>query len=205
MLNLNMGKTFNQLLFKEGIEIEKFNKTKQIMKKISLILSMFLLSLTLMGQGTVITKYFNKYADNDEFTKVSVSRKMFTQFTKLEAGSAAEKEFLQAVGKLKGMKVIMADSIPNSAALYKLAVADVNKAGYEELVSVQDARGNMLFSITESNGIISELIMVLGGKKQFIMVSVYGEIDLKNISKIAQQMNIKGLDQLKNINNEKHK
>ncbi len=173
------------------------------MKKFSLILSMFLLSLTMMGQGTVITKYFNKYADNEEFTKVSVSQKMFSLFTNLEAGSPAEKEFLQAAGKLKGLKVIMADSIPNSAALYKQAVTDVNQAGYEELVSVKDARGNMLFSIKESKGIISELIMVVGGKKQFIMVSLYGEIDLKNISKIAQQMHVKGLEPLKHIDDDK--
>jgi len=175
------------------------------MKKISLILSMFLLSLIMMGQGTVITKYFNKYADNEVFTKVSVSQKMFSLFTNLEAGSAAEKEFLQAASKLKGLKVIMADSIPNSETLYKQAVTDVNKAGYEELMSVKDARGNMLFSITESNGIISELIMVVGGKKQFIMVSLYGEIDLKNISKIAQQMHVKGLEPLKHIDDDKHK
>jgi hypothetical protein len=175
------------------------------MKKFSLFLSMFLLSLTMMGQGTVITKYFNQYADNETFTKVSVSQKMFQLFTNLEAGSPAEKEFLQAVGKLKGLKVIMADSVPNSTAIYKQAVADVNKAGYEELVSVKDARANLQFSINESNGIISELIMVGGGKKQFIMVSVYGEIDLKNISKIAQQMHINGLDQLKHIDDGKHK
>lgn len=175
------------------------------MKKFSLILSLFLLSLTMMGQGTVITKYFNKFADNEAFTKVSVSQKMFSMFTNLEAGSPAEKEFLQAAGKLKGLKVIMADSIPNSATLYKQAVADVNNSGYEELVSVKDARGNLLFSTKESKGIISELIMVAGGKKQFIMVSVYGEIDLKNISKIAQEMHVKGLDALKHIDDNKHK
>ncbi len=169
------------------------------------MLSMFLLSLTMMGQGTVITKYFNRFADNEEFTKVSVSQKMFSLFTNLEAGSAAEKEFLQAAGKLKGLKAIMADSIPNSAVLYKQAITDLNKAAYEELVSINDARGNMLFSIKESNGIISELIMVAGDKKQFIMVSLYGEIDLKNISKIAQQMHINGLDQLKHIDDGKHK
>jgi len=175
------------------------------MKKISLIVSMFLLSLTMMGQGTVITKYFNKFADNEAFTKVSVSQKMFSLFTNLEAGSAAEKEFLKVVSKLKGLKVIMADSIPNSVALYKQAVTDVNNAGYEELVSVKDARGNMLFSTKESNGIVSELIMVAGGKNQFIMVSLYGEIDLKNISKIAQQMRVPGFDQLKHIDDGKNK
>ena len=166
---------------------------------------MFFVSFTMMGQGTVITKYFNQYANNEKFTKISVSRKMFSMFTNLEAGSAAEKEFLQAVSKLKGLKVIMADSIPNYAALYKQAVADVNKAAYEELVSVNDARGNMLFSTKESNGIISELIMVAGVKKQFIMISLYGDIDLKNISKIARQMRVPGFDQLKHIDDGKHK
>jgi len=175
------------------------------MKKISLLAGMFLLSVSMMGQGTVITKYMNQYAGNEKFTKVSVSQKMFSMFTNLEAGSPAEKEFLQAVSKLKGLKVIMTDSIPNSAALYKQAVADVNKAGYEELVSVNDARANMQFSIKESKGIISELIMVVGGKKQFIMLSLYGDIDLKNISKIAQQMHVPGLDQLKHIDDDKHK
>ena len=175
------------------------------MKKISLIASMFLLSVTMMGQGTVITKYMNQYAGNEKFTKVSVSQKMFSMFTNLEAGSPAEKEFLQAVSKLKGLKVIMADSIPNSMVIYKQAVADVNKAAYEELVTVNDARGNLLFSTKESNGIISELIMVAGTKKQFIMISLYGDIDLKTISKMAQQMHVPGFDQLKHIDDAKHK
>ena len=175
------------------------------MKKISLIVSMFLLSLSMMGQGTVITKYMNQYAGNEKFTKVSVSQKMFSMFTNLEAGSPAEKEFLQAVSKLKGLKVIMADSIPNSMVIYKQAVADVNKAAYEELVTVNDARGNLLFSTKESNGIISELIMVAGTKKQFVMISLYGDIDLKTISKMAQQMHVPGFDQLKHIDDAKHK
>jgi len=175
------------------------------MKKISLIASMFLLSLTMMGQGTVITKYMNQYGGNEKFTKVSVSEKMFTMFTNLEAGSPAEKEFLQAVSKLKGLKVIMADSIPNSMVIYKQAVADVNKAAYEELVTVNDARGNLLFSTKESKGIISELIMVAGTKKQFVMISLYGDIDLKTISKMAQQMHVPGFDQLKHIDDAKHK
>jgi CRISPR/Cas system Type II protein with McrA/HNH and RuvC-like nuclease domain len=198
-----MGKPYNRLQFQ--YELKYKNSIKQIMKKCSLILSMFLLSLIMMGQGTVITKYMNQYAGNEKFTKVSVSQKMFSMFTNLEAGSAAEKEFLQAVSKLIGLKVIMTDSIPNSMVIYKQAVTDVNKAAYEELVTVNDARGNLLFSTKESNGIISELIMVAGSKKQFIMISLYGDIDLKTISKMAQQMHVPGFDQLKHIDDAKHK
>jgi len=44
-------------------------------------------------------------------------------------------------------------------------------------------------------------MMVVGGKKQFIMLSLYGEIDLNNISKIAQEMRVQGLENLGKMNN----
>ena len=173
------------------------------MKRGLIIIGMFLFSIGLMAQGTVINKYMDKLEDDENFTKVSVSQKMFSMFTELEAGSDAEKEFLEAVSKLKGLKVIVADSVANSASMYKSAVTDVNKAGYEELMSVKDAEENMMFSITEKDGIITELIMVAGGNRSFMMLSLYGEIDLNNISKIAQEMRVQGLERLGKMHDNK--
>lgn len=172
------------------------------MKKTLLIIGLAFLSMAVMAQGTVVTKYFNLLEDNEDYTKVSVSQKMFSMFTELEAGSEAEKEFLEAVSKLKGMKMIMADSIGDAAKIYKQAITDVDKAGYEELMSVKDAEENLKFSIKEKDGIIEELIMVAGGKKRFVMLSLYGEIDLKNISKIAQEMRIEGMERLGKMHDE---
>ena len=166
------------------------------MKKGIVIIGMMFISIAMMGQGTVINKYFNELEDNENFTKVSVNQKMFSMFTELEAGSDAEEEFLQAVSKLKGLKVILADSIADAGKMYKKAIADVDKAGYEELMSVKDAEENLKFSIIEKNGIIQELMMVAGGNKSFVMLSLYGEIDLNNISKIAQEMRIEGMENL---------
>jgi hypothetical protein len=160
--------------------------------------------MTVFGQGAVVTKYFDQLEDNEEYTKVSVSQKMFSMFTDLEAGSEAEEEFLEAVSKLKGLKVIMADSLGDASTIYKQAVTDVNKAGYEELMSVKDAEENMMFSIKEKDGIIEELIMVAGGNKRFVLLSLYGEIDLKNISKIAQEMRIEGMERLGKMDDHDH-
>ena len=82
----------------------------------------------------------------------------------------------------------------------KEALKDVDAAGYDELMSVQDAEENMRFSIKESGGKIEELLMVVGGKKRFVLLSLYGEIDLKNISKIAKGINVGGLENLSKIN-----
>ncbi len=166
------------------------------MKKGIVIIGIMFLSIGMMAQGTVINKYFNELEDNENFTKVSVSQKMFSMFTELEAGSDAEKEFLEAVSKLKGLRLILADSVADATKMYKKAIADVDKAGYEELMSVKDAEENLKFSIIEKDGIIQELMMVAGGNKRFVMLSLYGEIDLKNISKIAQEMRIEGMERL---------
>lgn len=173
------------------------------MKRIIVTITMMAFAVSLMAQGEVVNKYFNELADNDVFTKVSVSSKMFSLFTELEGDSEEEKEFLKAVSKLKGLKIIVADSTPNAAKLYSKALKEVQGAGYEELMSVVDAGENMNFSIKEKGGIITELLMVAGGKKKFVLLSLYGEIDLKNISKIARTMKVDGLENLSKLDDEK--
>ena len=175
------------------------------MKKNFLVIGIMLLSLAGMAQGSVIEKYFNEYADNEAFTKVTVNSKMFSLFTELEGNSQDEEAFLKAVSKLKGLKVLANDSSVDAAKLYLQACADIEKAGYEELMTVQDANEDMKFSILEKGGKIEELIMVVGGTKNFVMLSLYGEIDLKNISKIARSMKINGLENLNKIDDAEDK
>jgi len=165
---------------------------------IAVIITVF--SVTgLMAQGNVVQKYFTELSGDDTYTKVSVSSKMFSLFTELEAGSEAEKEFLSAVSKLKGLKIIASDSTPNSRKMYNKALKDVSATGYEELMSVMDAEEDMHFSIKEKGGKIEELIMIVGGREKFVLLSLFGEIDLKNISKIARSMKVGGLENLEKL------
>jgi hypothetical protein len=166
------------------------------MKKLLIIIMAVMGMNVAMAQGSIVEKYFKELSGNDDYTKVSVSSKMFSLFTELEAGSEAEKEFLSAVSKLKGLKIIASDSTPTSRKMYDKALKDVKAAGYEELMSVMDAEEDMQFSIKEKGGKIEELIMVVGGREKFVLMSLYGEIDLKNISKIARAMKVGGLENL---------
>ena len=156
------------------------------------------------AQGAVMTKYFDKFSDNEDFTKVSVSSKMFSLFTELDANTDDEKEFLEAIAKLKGMKAVVGEKVEASESkkLYNNAVNDVDKEGYEELMTITDAEENVKISIKENGGIIQELILVAGGKSKFALMSLYGEIDLKKISKMASSMRIHGMQHLKNLDND---
>jgi hypothetical protein len=158
------------------------------------------LVLNALAQGEVVKKYFDKFEGNEQFVKVSISSKMFGLFTDLESDSEEAQEFMEAVSKLEGMKLVYGDSIDNATDLYGQATKDVMKAGFEELMSVKDAEENVLFSIKESGNTIEELMMVAGGNRRFVIMSVYGEIDLKKIAKLGTAMNMKGLSELEKLN-----
>lgn len=169
------------------------------MKRLTLILATIAISFTMMAQQTVIDKYFEKYADNDKFTKVTINQKMFSLFANFEGGTEEETEFMQAISKLDGLKILVADSCDKPKELFKATAKDIKKAGYEELMSVKDSEEDIIFSIKEKDGIVKELIMLMGGKEEFVLLSLYGEINLKDVSKIASGMKMDGMDSLKDF------
>ncbi len=174
------------------------------MKNIIIILITACIGFSANAQNDVVTKLFNDYYDDENFTKISVSSKMFELFTHIEPGDEDEEEILEAVSKLKGLKVVAADSVGNSKELYTKAIKKISKNGYDELMEVKDAQEDMKFMIKENDGIINELVMVVGGNKSFFIMSLYGEIDLKKISKLSKSMNIKGMEHLKQLDNNKN-
>ena len=176
------------------------------MKKIAVILLLCLAtSARLAAQGDVISTLFEKYYNDESFTKVSVSSKMFDLFTKIEPGDEDEKEILDAISKLKGLKVLAADSVANPKKIYDEVISKIASNGYDELMEVKDAEENMKFMIHEKGPIIDELVMVVGGKRHFVVISLYGEIDLKNISKLSKSMNVKGMEYLQNMDEHEKK
>ena len=168
------------------------------MKKTVLTLMIMSIASLTFGQQ-VVTKYMDKYEDDETFTKVSISSKMFSLFTEMEGNTEDEKEFLDVISKLKGMKIVASEKVADPKGLYNNAISDVAKAGYEELMTVKDAEENVKISIKEKDGIIEELILVAGGKEKFAILSLYGIIDLKQVSKLASMMRVSELDYLKSL------
>jgi hypothetical protein len=41
--------------------------------------------------------------------------------------------------------------------------------------------------------------MVVGGKDENVLISIQGEIDMKNISKLASSLNIEGMENLEKM------
>ena len=119
------------------------------MKKIIATVVILIMSSASFAQGTVVSKYMDKYAGDETFTKVSVSSKMFSLFTEMDGSTQDEKEFLDVISKIKGMKAVVSEKVSDPKELYASAISDVNKAGYEELMTVTDAEENVKISFIE--------------------------------------------------------
>ena len=167
------------------------------MKKIiAIVLLMGTISTT--HAQDVISKFFTKYQEDESFTNVNISSKMFGLFTQMDAETPEDKEILDAISKLKGLKILAKENARNSRELYKEALGLIPR-NFEELMSVRDKDKDMKFMIQENGGKISEMLMVVGGNEEFMILSIFGEIDLKQISRIGTKMNIKGLENLQNM------
>jgi len=47
--------------------------------------------------------------------------------------------------------------------------------------------------------------MLVGGKEEFVLLSLYGEINLKDVSKIASGMKMNGMENLGDFDYKNHK
>ena len=171
------------------------------MKKIVAVV-VLMVSLTAVKGQDVISKFFTKYQDDESFTNVNISSKMFGLFTQMDAETPEDKEVLEAISKLKGLKIIAKQNARNSRELYKEAFTLIPK-DFEELMSVRDKDKDMKFMIKENAGKISEMVMVVGGNEEFMIMSIFGEIDLKQISRIGSKMNVNGLQHLEKMDKDR--
>ena len=175
-----------------------------MMKKIIMSLTVLVISYgAALAQEDAISRFFEKYDDRDDFTHVSVTSRMFGLFTNMEGEDEDDQEVLDAISKLKGLKILASDDTENGKSLYKEALGLIPTKEFDELMSVRDEDNDIKFLIKEKNGKISELLMVMGGEDEFFVMSLFGEIDLKQISKISSKMNIDGLEGLENLNKKK--
>lgn len=175
------------------------------MKKIIALLIIMAAGTGVYAQSEALSKLFAKYATDESFTTATISSKMFSLITNMDVQTPEDKEIVDAISKLKGLKVLGKENTSDARSLYKEAYAVVTAKEYEELMSVRDKDKDMKFYIRETGGKINELVMVMGGADDFMLLSLYGEIDLKAISRIGRKMNVGGLEKLEKIHDHEKK
>ena len=173
-------------------------KTKTLITVMSLILGFTALSRAQSPADAL----FDKYSGQDGFTSVYITNHMFELFANIDTKEDKD-GFLELVKNLNCIKIISMEDDSTAKApkvnFFKELMANFPEGKYEELMVVKKKDQDVKFYIMKKGEKISELLMIVGGVKDNALISIQGDIDLKTISKLSKTMNIQGMENLEDI------
>ena len=182
-------------------------KTRTMKNKlIVLVMAIMLVPLTGMAQKNI----FEKYSDDADVTYVSIKPKMFQMIAKMgiNVEDAEAKAYMDMVKSITSFKTIVTDNKVISADISKWVKS--RSGGLEELMEVKDDGTEVKFYVKEGKDAdhVKELLIYVNGidkvmnekveingkerKIETVVVSLTGDIDLNEISKLTDKMNIPG-------------
>jgi hypothetical protein len=147
---------------------------------------------------------FDKFEDIDGVTSVIVNQKAFSLMSTIGAGS--DDEYMNLIKNINSLRVFATESSKVAAQMKTEAENYLKKANLEELMRVKDDDKNVKIYVREgsSEGFVKELFMFVTGTNlnenddaETVIISLTGDIDLKQIAKLTEKMNLPGGEHLK--------
>lgn len=183
------------------------------MKKLVLIIALAVTPIITFGQGL-----FDKYEDLDDVTSVVVNSKMFSMISQIEINTddADAQAFVNMVKSLKSLKVLTTGDAGVSANMKADVTKYLSSSQLEELMRIKDGDQTVKFYVKEGKdeNHVKELLMFVTGLKEItkdqditingekreietVILSLTGDIDLRQVSKLTSQMDVPGGKHLK--------
>ena len=159
------------------------------MKKLALSLLVVLVPIFAIGQNTAVEKLFEKYGGQDGFTTVTINKGLFKMVGQLDEND----EDLKALSGMESIKILAIDDENNASGVnfYKEVRSQLKTADYEELMTVNSKDTDVVFLVKQNGDIIKELILLVGGNSEDnALIYIAGNINLKDVSKIAKHMGV---------------
>lgn len=176
------------------------------MKTIAISLLMMCSSLMIIGQND-----FDKFESVRGVSSMVMNQKMFKLLSKVDLNSADPEmqAYIDLVNNLENVKMFTTTKTDVAADMTNTMSSYVSGGGLQELMRVNDDGKNVKFFYKPGSNedYVKEFVMFLNGEiegeQRTVFFQVTGNIDLKQISKLAQELDFKGSDALKDVENVK--
>lgn len=170
------------------------------MKKSVLLLTALFLNIAIQAQTNPVDELFNKYSEKDGFTIVTISSRMFSMFANLDSDNPDTDNLIR---RLKSIRILsVEDTLLNiNLNFYSELSKKLDMSVYEELMVVKEGRDITKFLIKENGNLISELLVIVGGPGGNSIISIKGDLSMKNISDLSKNVGIQELKTLEELEN----
>ncbi|MBQ0734296.1 DUF4252 domain-containing protein [Aquimarina celericrescens] len=175
------------------------------MKKLAIVLLLAVLPYVSNAQS-----YFDKYENMNDVTSMVITNKMFKLLSKMdfESTDAETQEYLNLVENINNIKVFVTEDKDVAQKMKGDVDQYLKKSSLDELMRIKSDDGeNIKFYVKpgKDEDHVQELFMYLvgndsnEGKPETVILTITGNIDLKQVSKLANDLNIPGGKELKNV------
>jgi len=164
------------------------------MKIVSTLAAVLLISFGAIAQNNTIQTQFSELANRENVTHISIGSKMFEMMMSVEAQTPEEQEMLEAFSKVEGVEAYGSENDVNRG-FHKTACARLDDR-FEELITIENDEVTATIFIDETNGVVRELVAIGETDKGWGIGSIWGNVDLKYVSKIMREIQMDGLDKV---------
>ncbi len=188
--------------------LNKKTRKQENMKKLVLIIAILVAPMMASGQSL-----FDKYEANEEVTSVVLTKKVFSMLAKLkiDVSDPDAQEVLDLASNITGLKVLTTGDATVSANMKADVEKYLRSSDLEELMRIKDGDQTVKFYVKEGKdeNHVEELLMFVTGLKEVmkgqditingekreletVLLSLTGDIDLRQVAKLANKMDVPG-------------
>jgi hypothetical protein len=149
------------------------------------------------AQEGALDQFFKTYLDDPSFTVVNISPKMFQLFSEMDM-EGVDSETKEVISNIKSLRVLTRET--DGLKYFQEANKKLTSNQFEEILSVREKDNeNVRILIKESGNYINELVLLVGGEDEFVLLDLVGRIDLKTIGKLGSKIEAPGLEHLNRV------
>jgi UDP-N-acetylenolpyruvoylglucosamine reductase len=129
---------------------------------------------------------------------------MFDMFRSKDVESQDADDINRVLGKLNSIKILAVEDstvLGKGINFYDEIMKELPRDKYKELMVVKDKESDVVFLAREDKGVIVELLLIAGGAESGdnVLISIQGQINLDDISKLSKTLDIEGMEPLEKL------
>lgn len=190
------------------------------MKKIAILIILFLLSTNIFGQTEKLNALFDQYQDKEGVTSIKIAKPMFKMLNNLKIDNEELGKIQPLLGKVNGLKMLILEKPRTSAmpdaedqkilkqtgSIEKEITSSLKNLNYEELMSVNSKDNKIKFlAQNTSASTLDNLILNISSEDNTVLMMLDGKISMDDISRLMEESkNVTSVNPAKTINTSTH-
>lgn len=164
------------------------------MKKILYTLvAVALCSFQSFAQDAAINRFFSEYENRENVTLISLSGKAFEIANQIEMEGDEAADFKRIAGQITGFRMLIDNYDGNAKSTAKRARGEISSK-FEDLITIREKDSDIKIAINESNGVVTEIIAIIGSDTDFMLASITGQIKLSDVTEVTKRFSAMGKD-----------